>query len=61
LKVTGNNGVVAKFGKDEEGIIKVTKNDQTIFSIDDYGALTLNYAANDLVGQDNYLLASSNF
>jgi hypothetical protein len=65
LKVTGNDGIVAKIGKDDTHIIKVTKQDggstREVFAIDNNGALNLEFAMSDIEGQDNLLIKSSTF
>ena len=55
LKVTGDSGVVAKIGKDDKGIIRITKNvagyTQDIFSIDNYGDLKISGVIEALGGK----------
>jgi hypothetical protein len=51
LKITGNNGVIAKIGKDEQNIISITKTinseegtkQKNILTISNEGALSLDY------------------
>jgi hypothetical protein len=65
LKVTGNDGVVAKIGKDGNHIIKVTKqngdHETNILSVSNSGELNLSMQSSAIEGQDNLLIRTATF
>lgn len=65
LKVTGDEGVVARIGKDDNHIIKITKKEgdttRNVFSIGNRGDLNISLSSSQIEGQDNLLIKTSNF